>query len=568
MDRRDFIKLGGLGMAGVALGGTRLSSLFGGAAFAAEPSGTPWKFGVMADTQWKKNLDGRNPGTVAVGIVALLNAEFIQHGVKFVVQVGDLVDVENDALNGNPSLRTMPIRAAAAQPLYDAGIGFFPLRGNHEASQRAALEFQDLYAQARGVGDRAVGASHFSSPFVTLNGLSYAFDFGGVRFVLLDQFTRTDGTSYLGSSNNNVVDQLPWIESQIASKPSGGHAFVFSHKNLMGQNHTDCLFGTDPTSNPEARNAFIRALDQQGVRYAIGGHDHMHDRSIVTSPDGASSVGQLICSSNSYKFYVPTRPSRDETYDFPPLEKNVAQELFTIGYYIFTVDGPRITVDYYSASHGLDFDDVDLVSTPTSAVFFKRETFGYSLNGKEFLVAQGDSYAVVEDSFSGTTARLAGANRGTEVDRSLRPLVKAVNTGWSVPSTPAAASHVLHLWGMARSLALWDGALTGLIPAEDRSNETDVFVLSMSYFQDAARPLHLGSGGFGLAARRADGSWVNAVDLNFGGAKRFVVGPFQEDDALGSYGVDPSTKTAWAVLNHEGPFVVASGIEVVPGHRE
>ncbi len=165
MKRREFIQLGGVGLASLAVGGTRLSSLFGGAAFAAEPAAAPWKFGVMADTQWKRNVDGKNPGTCAVGIIDLLNAEFIRHGVQFVIQVGDLVDVENDALNGNPTVRTMPVRAAAAQPLYDAGIGFFPLRGNHEGSGTAALEFQDLYPQARGMGERTVGASDFSSPF-------------------------------------------------------------------------------------------------------------------------------------------------------------------------------------------------------------------------------------------------------------------------------------------------------------------------------------------------------------------------------------------------------------------
>lgn len=568
MDRRSFIKWGGLGLAGAAAGSTGLSSLFGGAAFADEPSGTPWKFGVMADTQWKRNLDGKNPGTVAVGIIERLNAEFIRHGVQFVIQVGDLVDVENDALNGHPEVRTMPFRAAAAQALYDAGIGFFPLRGNHEASGTAALEFQDLYPQARGFGERAGDATAFSSPFPTLDGLSYSFDAGGVRFVLLDQFTRTDGTSYLGSTNNNIVDQLPWIERQLAGRPAGGHALVFSHKNLIGQNHTDCLFGADPTANAGARNAFIRALQENGVRYVLGGHDHMHDRSIVTSPDGAASVGQLICASNSYKFYVPSRPSRDETYDFPPRERNVAQELFTIGYYIFTVDGPRVTVDYHSASHGLDFDDVDLASTPAGVAFFNRETWGYSLNGRAFVIAQGEPYSTVRDEFSGTSARiLGGSHLGVETDRSLRSMSKTVNTGWSVPTTPAASSHVLHLWGTANSLALWDGALTGLLPAADRSVVSDPFVLSMSYFEESAIPTLLGSGGFGLAARRPDGSWVNAVDLNQGGSKRFILGPWREGLALGTHGVDPSTKTAWAVLDHDGEFVVRRGIDVAPGLR-
>lgn len=563
MDRRRFIQLGGAGLASLALGQVRLPSFLGGRAFAADGAGAPWKFGVMADTQWKRNVDGQNPGTCAVGIVDLLNAEFIRNGVAFVIQVGDLVDVEYDALNGDATRRTMPFRAAAAQALYEAGIGFFPLRGNHEASALAAREFVDLYPQSRGYGDRVLGASGFSSPSGGLEGLSYTFDVAGSRFMLLDQFTRLDGTSYLGSSNNNLIDQQPWIEARLSSRPAGGHAFVFAHKNLIGQNHTDCVFGSNPASNAHARDAFIHALQGNGVRYYIGGHDHMHDRSIVTSPDGGASVGQLICSSNSYKFYVPSRPSRDETYDFPPLERNVAQELFTIGYYIFTVDGPRVTVDFYSASHGVDYGDLDLVVTPTNATFFKRETFGYSSNGKEFVIPQGGSFADVADHFEGTTARiLGGTNQDGETDASQRPLVKTVNTGWAVPSFQSAASHVLHLWGMARGLALWDSAPTDPLPSADRTNESDPFTLSMSY---DAPPLQLGTGAFGIATRDASGNWVNAVDANVGGSKRFVVGRWNPSYALGTYGVDPTAKTAWAVLNHDGEFVVAWGIEPVAG---
>lgn len=59
---------------------------------AAPALAEPWKFGVMSDTQWKSNLDGINPDTVAVGIINQLNQEFIAHDVKFVIQVGDLTD--------------------------------------------------------------------------------------------------------------------------------------------------------------------------------------------------------------------------------------------------------------------------------------------------------------------------------------------------------------------------------------------------------------------------------------------------------------------------------------------
>ena len=43
----------------------------------------------MGDTQWKANLDGENPETVAVGIIQQINEAFIAADVKFVIQVGD-----------------------------------------------------------------------------------------------------------------------------------------------------------------------------------------------------------------------------------------------------------------------------------------------------------------------------------------------------------------------------------------------------------------------------------------------------------------------------------------------
>jgi hypothetical protein len=510
---------------------------------AVTASAEPWKFGVMSDTQWKADADGQNPETVAVGIIEQLNRRFINHDVKFVIQVGDLVDKETNSPNGLPLDRTMDTRASAAQALYDAGIGFYPLRGNHEGSLAAALEFQALYSQTTGSGPHVFGASHFSSPSTTLNGLSYSFDYHNARFVILDQFTRTDGTNYLGNTNNNIIDQQGWIDMQLATRPGKTHAFVFSHKNLIGQNHTDSLLGSNPASNPDAQNAFIGSLAANGVRYHLGGHDHVHNRSIITSPDGRAAVQDIIASSNSYKFYIPQIPSNDAKYDVPAFgfsrETPIAQELFTVGYYLFTVDGPRVTVEHYAAPNGCD-GDCDLVTTPT-LTFTLRETFGYSLNGREFLVPQGAAYTTIEDGYHGTTARIVdGVNGSTAVDHADRPFIKTVDTGWSRRRCETA-SHVLTLWGMA----------------DLGSDKTDLYALTMTYDPDKARPEHLGRGLFGLVARDGSGDWVNAVDMNIGGTKKFVHGPWQPGYGLGTYGIDTRSKTVWAVINYNGDFAVS-----------
>jgi hypothetical protein len=98
------------------------------------------------------------------------------------------------------------------------------------------------------------------------------------------------------------------------------------------------------------------------------------------------------------------------------------------------------------------------------------------------------------------------------------------------------------------------------------SEQTDTFVLLMNYDKQASRE-HLGNGGFGIATRGADGKWVNAVNMNYGGTTNFVKGQWKPSYGLGTYGVDPSTKTAWAVINYNGDFAVAADIGPVPGHR-
>jgi hypothetical protein len=557
MKRRDFIKYLSGGLAGLAVGGTTRIPLIG--LRGALASTTAWKFGVLADTQWVQRT-GTDPGeylSCAVTIIDALNEEFIRHGCKFVIQVGDLVDKES--VDG---VRSLPTRAAHAEALYLNDIGFFPVRGNHEASQTAAGEMLTLFPQTVGNSPYLFGAANFESPVMSststdpagarLKGLSYSFDYENVRCVLIDQFTRIDGSSYNNSNNNNAVDQVEWVDAMLSSRDSDSHAFVFAHKNLIGQNHKDVLFGSNLTANSSARDDFLSSLYSNRAGYYLGGHDHMHHRSIVTTSDRLSSASQIICSSNSYKFYIPQ--SGDDGRETP-----LQQELFTIGYYIFTIDGPRVTVDFYSSSHGSDYGDLNLLYAP-GFNFYLRETFGYSLNGKQFQIAQGESYTSIKDSYGSTTARiLSGTNGNTETDYLGRDLTKIVNTGWSAPLVDdAAASNVLSLWGMADNLSLYDENLTGLLPDSAESKEGDVFTLSLTYDSKKVRPSQLVSGKFGLAARNESGAWINAVETNSGGSKTFKYGPWRSTYGLGTYGVDPSTRTVWAVVNHDGDFVAKS----------
>ena len=169
--------------------------------------------------------------------------------------------------------------------------------------------------------------------------------------------------------------------------------------------------------------------------------------------------------------------------------------------------------------------------------FVKRESFGYSLNGKEFFVPQGKPYTSVADSFQGTTARiLGGVNGSSATDAAGRAFTKDVDTGWTARgrTDKRLKSNILTLWGLA----------------DLGSSHTDTYALAMTSKGNLTR-----GAGF-LATRNARGTWVNAVDLNTGGAKRYVRGPWRPAYGLGTYGFDPSTHRWWAVLDHSGQFAV------------
>jgi len=576
----------------------------------SQPSASAWSFGVMSDTQWTGvNDDGKNPNSVAVDIINQINAEMISKNVKFVIQVGDLTNDASSATKvvTGPSgtyattyKTDLDTRAAFAQPLYTAGIGFFPIRGNHEDYAPSATEFVRIFPQTQTGSMNATPAdvfttnnpdaalqpfpaktgaaftlgSNFSSPTTTYAGLTYSFDYQNARFVMLDQLRASDSLNVDGTAynvNTSMTPQQPWINTSLAGKPAGGHAFVFSHKGLITENHIDTLFGTNPADNKAGQDAFISSLANNGVRYLQLGHDHMHDRSLVYTTDGlAGSTGkyvtQIVGASNSSKFYIPYLPSNDDTFNAPwpswpyvysgatytgvghTRQIPLSQELNTVGYYIYTIDGPRVTVDYYSAVvyPFLQSGEYNISTTPVM-VFVKRESFGYSLNGKEFVVREGALYNdLVKDVYSnGTTTTtmkiIDGMNGSNCTDGSGRTLSKAVDTGWSA-RTSGIASNILKLWGMANL----------------GSDQTDEYVLSLTFDPAGVSSATMGSGAFGIATKDANGNWINVVNQNFESTfKKFVSGPYNASYSLGTYGVDPATNTAWAVINYNSDFAVA-----------
>jgi len=491
-------------------------------------------FGVMADTQ-QTVTGGTN--SVATGIISEVNKQFNAAGVDFVVQVGDLTDT--GSLAGLQS--RLDANAGKISGVTGLNSPFYALRGNHEDSGYSSGVAGDTgFFQTNYIPTSSTGVNVQVAP----DNLSYAVTYKNTKIVMLDI-----NTSYYTSTLDSVTN---WMSNTgntgVLQGTDHTQAFVFEHKNLLGQNHKDNEFGSGNDSNPTQQNAFFAALAGNNVKYDISGHDHMDHRSIVTSPDGQNKVQEIISQSDSTKFYTSST-------GFSTREQSVSDQQNMIGYYTYTVDGPRVTGKYYATP-------VVNNTVGTNPTWTLQDTFGYSLNGKQVTVARGTSTLsndAANGSYKGITDNtdkaksmastygengyvgtlmtiLDGSNSTTATAEGSRACADDLNTGWA-PKTAGTKSDILSLWGMNNALG---------------SGQTDTFVLSLHV--DPATLLLDPSKDY-LGYLNSNGVWVNAVDGNFGAqTPTFVDGAYVTGMALGTYGINTADNTAWAVINHNSDF--------------
>lgn len=325
--------------------------LFTMSSFAADA----WKFGVVPDTQWKPYDEENN--SVAIHIIDAVVAELVRQKVDLVLHVGDLTDHSSQA--------AFDTAARHFKPLEDAGIRFYPIRGNHDSKTLDAVDqFRKAFPDLPGTP----GQPGTCPPLPYIEGLTYAFVHKNVKFIMLDTFPVDDGSDE-GIAYKPGLYQ-PWIDREL-EQDDHRHAFVAAHKNLIGQSHKDNIFTSSKNSDkyPRMQNRFFASLQKHGVRYCFSGHDHMYYRSMITSPDGLSRVMQIICGSCCHKFYSPKEPysSRDEP---------IVQDLGRVSFLVFTVDGENVSAECFSTEpFGVE---------PASPKWGVRDRFGYSLDGDAF----------------------------------------------------------------------------------------------------------------------------------------------------------------------------------------
>ena len=264
--------------------------------------GAPWRFAVVGDT---RGVSGTSPiNSAAVSAIAqALTTEGI-----------DLVLVPGDLVNGSTSVSLTTQLTAwrnVMAPIYDAGIGVYPIRGNHETGGTVAA-WRGVFPDVPQNGPTTPSDER---------GLTYSVTHNNAIFVGFDEYVRSHRI------NQGYLDGL------LNDPLRPAHVFVFGHEPAFASNHADTL-----DDYPTDRDIFWNSLGVAGVRMYFCGHDHFYARSGIVDAVG-DTVQQLIVGAGGAPFHV-----------FGGYADPKVQPLYSdddhYGYLTVEVYGPTVTVQY------------------------------------------------------------------------------------------------------------------------------------------------------------------------------------------------------------------------------
>lgn len=189
MDRREFLKLAGLG--GVVLVGAAVT----GRSKAADAG--EFYFVQLSDTHWGFEGPAQNPDSTGTLKKAIAAVNALKEPPDFVIFTGDLTHTTED---GKVRRQRMDEVRSIIGGLKVRDVKFMP--GEHDASLDHGKAFQEFF-----------GATH------------YTFDHKGVHFIVVDNVS--DPGASIGS------DQLAWLAADIDRQPKDARIVVFTHRPLF-----------------------------------------------------------------------------------------------------------------------------------------------------------------------------------------------------------------------------------------------------------------------------------------------------------------------------------------------
>jgi Leucine-rich repeat (LRR) protein/predicted phosphodiesterase len=238
--------------------------------------------------------------------------EALAENAEFVLFCGDLTD--------DGTVAEFQQWLGTVQPLYDAGVGVYPIRGNHDSID--STEPNPL----------SVWNSTFSGPYALPgNGpageenLTYSLTHKTAFVVGLDQFV----TLY----RNNVS----WLRDQLASNTQP-HVFVFGHTAAFNISHAGTIGLFD-----HQRDIFVDSLVNANGRSYFCGHDHFYNHALLEDGDNDpnNDLHQFILNSDS-KLY-DTRRYFGEMGVRTPVQ---VDHQSAVGYLRVSINGLEVTMTW------------------------------------------------------------------------------------------------------------------------------------------------------------------------------------------------------------------------------
>jgi hypothetical protein len=395
--------------------------------------------GTVAGTaaeRWRFIMTCDSRGSYITGIneqiLPELVNEVLRSDVDFIVLPGDLVYGARVGPEWFEEQLWNWVRAM--EPVYEAGIGVYVGRGNHEigdmwdAEPGQAPDPFDNYAMR---WLNVFGSDEHPGLRLPDNGpagekyMSYSVVHKNALIVLLDQ--------YAGMKHHlaHYVNQ-PWLDSQLEgnTKP---HVFVFGHDPAFRALHPDCL-----DDHPDRRDAFWHSLKVAGGRLYFCGHDHFYDHARIDDGDGApdNDIHQFIVGVAGAYPYAWSPPYDGDNGDFEVSQVHHAQ---SYGYVIVDVNDLDVTVTWMERRD----------SAPGQpAVYEANEVWSYQVetgpvvvqpNGGE-RVRAGDPYTVKWRTVDGTQVKRVAVEYSLDGGAQWTFADEVDNSGAYVWTPPAASS--------------------------------------------------------------------------------------------------------------------------------
>ncbi|MHC4203816.1 MAG: metallophosphoesterase family protein [Planctomycetota bacterium] len=234
----------------------------------------PWKFIVTCDSR------GSDNGIQPIILGELVN-EILDQGVDFVLFPGDLVSgyayIGPEGFEGE--LWTWVNKM---QPVYDAGIGVYVSRGNHELMDtwsRSIWPNVDPDDNHTTRWLNVFGNDLYPELMLPDNGpesekyMTYAVTHKNAFIISLDHYAG------INHETIHMVNQ-EWLDAQLAANTKP-HIFIAGHETAFRAMHTDGL-----DNRPAERDAFWASIRNAGGRTYFAGHDHFYDHARIDDGDG------------------------------------------------------------------------------------------------------------------------------------------------------------------------------------------------------------------------------------------------------------------------------------------